>query len=341
MNKNCLISVVLPVYNVEKYVRETIDTILNQTIQDFEIIVIDDCSTDNTLPIIKSIKDDRIRIIEKLANKGLIDSLNIGFKKAKGTFIARMDGDDKNAPNRFEKQLKVLQDNPAIKACGCWLQCFGTNTKIIKHKEFHDEIVAQMLLSCPMSMGSVMLDREAIIKFKFDENKLHVEDYDFWSRVAWSIKLYNIQEVLYYYRVHEAQVSNKYKSIQVEGDINIKLFLFKKLNYNTEIFSDELLKKILLPNQYITINEFGKFNEWIKELIFLNSETKIFSQKEFKEVLNTIKEKLFFLIYFTKTSIGITKKWRVKSLFRLDFQDVLWILNIKGREIRKKYLRDE
>ena len=99
---NPLISVVLPVFNVEQYIEECIESILNQSYVFFELLIIDDCSTDNTLEILRSFKDNRINIIEKSNNKGLVDSLNLGLDLAKGKYIVRIDGDDINTLKRFE-----------------------------------------------------------------------------------------------------------------------------------------------------------------------------------------------------------------------------------------------
>lgn len=336
MKSTPLISVVLPVYNVAPYIAEAINSVLNQTIQDFEIIVIDDCSTDNTIAIVEAIEDCRIRIIKKAINKGLIDSLNIGFNEAKGDYIARMDGDDINVLNRFEKQLNILKNNPKIKACGCWLQEFGKTNNIIKHKEFHEEIVDRMLIHCSMSLGTVMFERLAVAEFRFDESKKHVEDYDFWSKVAWSFELYNLQEVLYYYRVHDGQVSSKYKAIQLVGDVPIKLFLFKKLKYNENVFSDKSLTKVLLLNNYITLQEFSLFNKWIKKLLKLNRESEIYTQEGLEIAIKGIKESLFYTIYFSKSDIDISKAWRIKSLLKMPIIDAIWVLNHKSRRIFKK-----
>lgn len=340
MNQYPLISVLLPVYNCSLYIEKAINSILNQTIQDFEIIIIDDCSVDDTVKIVLNIPDERIRLILKEQNVGLIDSLNIGFKEAKGKYIARMDGDDISFSDRFQKQLEILENNSDIKVCGCWLQRFGNSDELIKHKEFHDEIVARLLLSCSMSMGAVMFDRETFAEYNFDENKKHVEDYDFWARVAWSGKLYNIQEVLYFYRAHDTQVTHLYTDIQRRGDIGIKLVLFKKIQYNTEIFSDEMIIKMLVLNEPIKITEFKLFLKWLNQLLFLNKKTQIYSPVELEKVLKIIKRSILFSLYFKNTSIGITKKWRTEALFELSFQDVFYVLKLKTREILKsKFLR--
>ncbi|MEZ0128553.1 hypothetical protein AB9T88_01560, partial [Flavobacterium sp. LBUM151] len=249
------------------------------------------------------------------------------------------DGDDISLPDRFKKQLQILKNNPDIKACGCWLKEFGYSNKVIRHKENHDEIVSRLLLACTMSLGSVMLERSWGIGHKFDKTKLHVEDYDFWSKMAWSGKFYNIQEVLYNYRIHKSQVSTLYKPIQTQGDIDIKLFLFKKIRYNTEVFSDELITKMLVLDKSIEVKEFKLFLKWIDQLVFLNKKNQLYSSIELKKVLKIIKRSILFSLYFKKTSIGITKKWRIKGLSKLSLGDLFFILKLKAREILKRKLK--
>lgn len=324
-----LISVVMPVYNVRFYVREAIDSILNQTIQDFEMIVIDDCSTDDTIAVVESFNDDRIRIIEKKENKGLIDSLNIGFALASGKYIARMDGDDISTTNRFEKQLNILENNPQIKVCGSWLQAFGKDDKIIKHKEKHEQILVNMMVHCSMSLGAVMLDRAWVEGEYFDENKKHVEDYDFWSRLIWKGKLYNIQEVLYHYRIHENQVSNTFNEIQRKGDIPIKLIFFKKLKYNQNQFKEEFLEKMFLQTAFFSVDEFTLFLKWLILLKKQNKKLRVYNQSDFNNVIESYRNGLIYKIYFHSNFCGIDKKWRIKALNKLTFSDLFFVLKLK------------
>jgi len=120
MKDEPLISVVMPVYNTEKFVAEAIESILAQTFTDFEIIIIDDCSTDKSWQIIQdfSEKDQRIVTIQNSENQGLARSLNKGLKIAKGQFIARMDADDISMPQRFEIQLDFLKNHPDVGVVG-------------------------------------------------------------------------------------------------------------------------------------------------------------------------------------------------------------------------------
>ena len=339
MIQSPLISVVLPVYNVAPYIKEAINSILNQTIQDFEVLIIDDCSTDSTLTIVKDFYDERIIIVEKDENKGLIDSLNLGFKLAKGKYIARMDGDDINVQDRFEKQLQILENNPQIKACGCWLQEFGFSNKIIEHKQNHDEIVARLLVSCPMSLGAVMMDKVWALNFEFDETKVHIEDYDFWSRSSWSGKLYNIQEVLYFYRVHKSQVSSIHNLIQKLGDVYLKIYLLKKLNYNPSKYKDNLLEKMLYLKEHFTVEEFGLYYKFLKDIIGLNRKHMVFDNLEFKKVTDEIRNQLIFKIFFQDAGLGINKEWRIKALFKMSIKDILKIIILKYKEKMKSWSR--
>jgi glycosyltransferase involved in cell wall biosynthesis len=327
-----MVSVVLPVYNVAPYLKEALDSILNQTFQDFEIIVIDDCSTDNTIEIAASYNDSRIKILTKSENKGLIDSLNIGFKAANRKYIARMDGDDISDLKRFEKQLYILENNTEIKVCGSWLQAFGKDDKIIMHKEHHEQILVNMMVHCSMSLGAVMLDRAWAEGECFDENKKHVEDYDFWSRVIWKGKLYNIQEVLYHYRIHETQVSTIHNEIQRKGDIPIKLVFFKKLKYNQNKFEDRFLEKMLLQKEFFSIEEFSLFLEWLKKLHKQNIKLGIYNQTDFNQVIKNYKISLIYKIYFYSNYCGIDKKWRIKALTKLSFSDFVFVLKLKFKE---------
>ena len=333
------ITVLMSVYNNESFINEAIDSILNQTVSDFQLLIIDDGSTDKSVSLIKQYDDARINLVEKDNNTGLIDCLNLGLSLANGEYIARMDSDDISTSDRFQKQLDILENNPEIDICGCWLQEFGKRDKVVKHKERHEEIVANMLWSCAMSMGSVLIDRKAIEGYKFDENKKHVEDYDFWSRIAWSCTFYNIQEVLYRYRIHETQVSTNYKPLQIQGNIAIKLFLFKKINYDTDLFTDSMVSKMLLLNEHIALYELDLFIKWQKDLVFLNNKSKTFLHYELKKVLKTIQRTLLYSLYFNTTSIGITRHWRIKALFKLSLTDAIWLLNLKRKEIFKLKFR--
>lgn len=341
-NNSPLISVIITTFNVEKYIKEAIDSVLQQTIQDFELVIVDDGSSDHTINVIESILDTRIRLIKNSVNKGRVKSLNLAFQEAKGKYITIVDGDDVNVLNRFEKQLSVLENNSEIKVCGSWYEEFGFSNKIIKHSETHDVIQAKMLLGCSMTFGGSMFERKLVENFRFDENKLHVEDYDFWVRIVWSGQFYNIQEVLYHYRIHKSQVSTLYNDVQKHNDIEIKLFLYKKTGYDTTSFSDDFIKKMLYLKDYFTVEEFSLFLKWLKEIYKLNKRNKVYASHELEKVLNSIRKGLIYKIYFHSNFCGIDKKWRFQALKKMSLSELFFMLKLKIKEkfkilIQKKW----
>ena len=335
MKSSPTISVIMPVYNCASFIEEAVNSILNQTFTDFELIIIDDASTDGTTDILKKVIDPRIKFVFKEVNQGVSSAANDGFRLAKGKYIARMDGDDISVKERFEKQVAVLENNPEIFICGGLFQYLGGTNSIILHKETHHEIITELLISCSICMGASMFRRKELAHYFYDENKKSGEDYDFWTKVAWLGEMYNIQEVLLLYRVHPNQASIAHKPQQILDDIEIRLYLFKKIKYNTQKYTDELIAKMLLLNQPITIKELDLFLKWIKELVLLNSKSKVYPQKELENVLKRIKRTLLFSLYFKETAIGITKQWRWKALLKLPINDALYILKFKSREMRK------
>nr|WP_309754917.1 glycosyltransferase family 2 protein [Flavobacterium sp.] len=339
MNHRPLISVIMPVYNCVLYLEQSINSILKQTFEDFELIIIEDCSFDGTVEVLRKFVDPRIKIINNQSNEGVSKSTNKGFKLARGKYIARMDGDDIAVKDRFEKQLRILEDNPDIFVCGGLVRYLGGTNSIIKYKETNREIVTELLISCSVCMGTAMFRRKELKSYFYDEKKRSGEDYDFWCKIVGLGEFYNIQEVLLFYRVHENQASKKNKTQQIIDDVKIQLSLLKKLNYNSLKYSDELLTKILLVNNFISIKEFVLFINWIEVLQKINNKTFIYSSNQFKSVLSRIKRRVLFELYFKKTDIGITKKWRFQILLYLPLSDLKFVIRLKVRELRRRLFK--
>lgn len=230
-----LVSVILPVFNAEKYITEAVQSILNQTFVNFELILIDGGSTDGTLKLLERFKkiDNRIVLIS-YENMGLVDSLNEGVIRARGTWLARMDGDDIALPNRFERQLQWLEKTESD-ICGSWVQYFGAHDKrILKHSESHNAIKIELLFCCALAHPTVMMKAEMIKALRY--NKLNVaEDYDLWIRaVIAGWKFTNIPEVLLMYRQSDLQISKRNK---IKLDKN-----FSKLQRQYWLFSCNQMK---------------------------------------------------------------------------------------------------
>jgi glycosyltransferase involved in cell wall biosynthesis len=204
------VSVVMSVYNGEKYLKESIDSILHQTFTDFEFIIINDGSTDETGKILSNYNDSRIKIIEQ-ENLGLTKSLNKGIKLSKGEYIARMDADDISLPERFEKQIKFLDANPEFAAVGCWYYLIDEDGVIIKEckpsiKPY--KIKKAFIYSSPIIHPSAMIRRKVLEEVNFyDEKFKYAQDRDLWFRILKSYKLGIIPEFLFKFRYHSSSVS--------------------------------------------------------------------------------------------------------------------------------------
>lgn len=215
-----LISVILPVYNGEKYICKALDSILYQTYQHFELIVIDDSSTDATPLIIKDYQknNSKIQVIYLKQNKGLTACLNLGIQAAHGQYIARMDADDICLPKRFEKQVRFLENHPDVAALGAAFRLIDASGHKIKDYVFsnnHHILIWNFLFFNPICHPSVMIRMEALRKVGFYDEKLkRAQDYDLWWRISAIGKLSNLKENLLIMRQHDKRVTNQYQSEQ-------------------------------------------------------------------------------------------------------------------------------
>lgn len=225
-----MISVVMSTYNEEKYIEEALNSILNQTIQDFELIIFDDCSTDGTVKKICSFVDERIRLICNEVNCGLTKNLNKGLKIANGRFIARMDGDDISQLTRFEKQIKFMEEHPEVYLISCHTQNFGESNLVNRIKGNSDELQCRMLIRPVFAHPGFMMRRELIEEgFLYDESFWTAQDYEFAVRVAQKHKVGMVPETLLYYRVHNKQISHTANGNQITNADRVRQMQLQKM----------------------------------------------------------------------------------------------------------------
>lgn len=209
-----LISVVMPVYNAERYLREAVDSILAQTLSDFELIAIDDGSKDGSKAILETYaaRDRRVRVISR-PNTGIVGALNDGLAVAQGEFIARMDGDDWVTPDRFAKQVAFLREHPDCVCVGSYFNYMDASGALIKwNPRDTDHVAIEQLLLTGNGGGLIhpviMARREAVEKAgRYRAEAQWVEDLDLYLRLAQIGKLSNVPEVLLHYRYHTESVN--------------------------------------------------------------------------------------------------------------------------------------
>lgn len=213
--KQPVVSVLLPVYNGAKYLRSAIDSILKQSFVDYEIIIINDGSLDDSQEIIDSFSDSRIQNVLHTANLGLIASLNEGLSLSRGEYIARMDQDDISLPSRLDKQLSCLKNNPDTALVGSLAAVIDVagNVQDIQPVPIHPkDIELGLTIKNCFIHGSVMINKKVIPKemLFYPTEYIHAEDYAFWLKLKkQGYAMQNIPEALYYWRSHNSSISKR------------------------------------------------------------------------------------------------------------------------------------
>jgi glycosyltransferase involved in cell wall biosynthesis len=204
------VSVVMPVFNGEKYLRDAIESILSQTFSDIEFIIVDDCSSDGSPAIIESYRsvDSRIRVMRNSKNEGIVFALNRAIKNVRGRYIARMDCDDISLPERIQRQYNFMEENQNIGLLGSAAYIIdgnGTFRGLVRWPTPDNEIRRLLIKLCPFFHPSVMLRKRVFdIIGDYDYRFRHAEDYELWLRISRRFGMSNLEEPLIKYRVLRA-----------------------------------------------------------------------------------------------------------------------------------------
>ena len=267
------ISVVMPAYNAEKYIGQAIESILNQTYSNFEFIIINDGSNDKTKEVILSYKDDRIIYLENERNFGIVVTLNKGLEKANGEYIARMDADDIAEPNRFEKQIKYLDENIESKK-----RLFTTNA---------DQLKSELIFSSCIAHPTVMIRKKILGKYnlKYDLNYAGAEDYCLWWEIAKVSKIATLPDILLNYRMHESQVTkvkdSKYYNMMRELMEN----RFKDIDfYATEEEKTVFMNYCLGRYSIFTQDNIYEFIRCLNNILKNNKNNNYFNQNKLQKI---------------------------------------------------------
>ena len=199
------VSVILPVYNVAPHIEATINSLLTQTLRDFELLVLDDCSTDDTAAIVErlAVTDARLRFFRNPHNLGRAGTDNVALTYATGEFIAKMDGDDICHPERLARQVAYLAQHPDINVVGSWMQNFGASDYLNRYPAGSADAQVLTLFTLPTGNPSVMLRATLFRKqgMQYDETLRQSEDYDFFARYLRQLRIHTLPEALIRYRV--------------------------------------------------------------------------------------------------------------------------------------------
>lgn len=293
-NKIPRISVLMPVYNAQAYLTQAIESILNQTYKNFEFIIIDDGSDDKSLEIIRTFaqKDNSICIIENKTNIGQAASLNKGIKAARGEFIAIMDADDISLPDRFDKQIKYLNQHNDIDMCGTGYRELIDNHigDVITLPESHSEIICSLLFYCPFTHPTVMFRREVFIKNElfYDPMYITAVDYELWSRAQIKVRFANVNDGLLLYRIHKYQMSQNLSEKQRN---ECKYVLARLLDQLGVVYSQEELNfhSLVYWRQIENSMKFlNNIKEWFNKLQLANDHSRLFPEPIFSRLISDL-----------------------------------------------------
>ena len=311
------ISVVMPTFNTTAAVlHEAVESILSQTFRDFEFIIIDDGSTDDSYDYLRGLHDERIKLIRNSYNQGITKSLNIGLSRSKGKYIARMDSDDIAMPFRLEKQFAFMECHPDVIACGSNVEVFGGES-FTTHNSITDMEVyrIRMVFSNPGPYHpTAFLRRDLLLRYhiKYDEALIHSQDYGLWVELSRHGKVCILEEALIKYRIHPHQVTKTRRKVQIQCDQITQERLLKELLGN--VTGEELAFHYLYSTGYykdVTINT--EILDWYKRLVKANDQVGVYDKKKFRDyVYNTVLKRIIYQSFDQSTTV-FTK---IVTLFR-------------------------
>lgn len=308
------ISVVMPVYNGEKYLREAIDSILNQTFSDFEFIILNDGSTDKTEEIILSYTDPRIVYVKNEENLQIVKTLNKGIALAKGKYIARMDADDISMPERFEKQFEFMETHPDVGVCGTWLKTFGDVKAEWTYPVEAEEVLIALMFYSPVAHPTAVIRKVVFDFFKYEQNYNKAEDYKLWVDISKQFTIVNIPCFLLRYRLHSSQTAVIKNDIQ----LNISNDIRKEVLYDFGLdFNEEELVTHIAISRYKSF-DFTKAEKWFIKILAHNDKKQFYEKYAldnfiakhwFRTVsMNSEKGLEIFFHYLFKSKLPVIKK---------------------------------
>lgn len=284
-----LVSVVMPAFNVEPFIGSAIESILSQTYQAWELIVIDDGSIDATAQLVSDYQDPRIRLHSMSENQGLASARNAGLAKVRGSLVAWLDADDLSHPRRLERQVNALSRWPEVGMCGTWVQTFGSSPPMTwRYPTDPDTVRCRMVFDDPLATSSTMMRRECLegLANGFDSSMAPAEDYDMWERITRRWPAMNLGRTLTNYRLHASQTSIVNSESQVRAVLAIQGRQLESMGIKPT--ERELAIHLEIGVRWNFTADVGDVDEiaaWLERLRVANREAQSYPQSAFMRVL--------------------------------------------------------
>ncbi|MBI1286915.1 MAG: glycosyltransferase [Flavobacteriales bacterium] len=283
-----LVTVLIPMYNAEDFVEQSVRSILEQTYTNFELLIIDDGSTDRSVPVVESFSDQRIKLVRNEKNLKLIATLNKGLSLAKGKYIVRLDADDIAIKERIETQVSFMEEHPEVGLCGTWYEAFGDVSSVVRYPTDHQSLKYMSLYQCPIIHPSTIF-RTSVIKehgLKYDLDYPHAEDYKLWGQFAMVSQLANVPEVLLRYRLHDSNISKQQASTQKSNSIRIRTELFHELGLNVSPNQLEAFMQMNHQVDNLTLEQLKSLGTLLSNMIVSNNNSSYLNSEWLSRTLN-------------------------------------------------------
>lgn len=285
------VTVLMPVYNGAPFLTEAIQSILIQSFTDFEFLIIDDGSTDDSVAIIEAFKDSRIRLVNNGRNLGLVASLNRGLDLASGDYIARMDQDDISTPERLTRLVSFMDANPSVGVCGSWVRFFPKkHDRIWKLPDNHEDIKCWQFHTVGVAHPSVIIRKKAFSEqgLRYDPDFNHVEDFELWGRAINQMQFSNLKEVLLNYRVSDTQICAVYGKEQKELAATIRLKRLEDIGIHPVNDEHQLHENILNGELAADERNLDRAEQWLLRINEANIKNKVYSESCFSRRLQQV-----------------------------------------------------
>lgn len=285
-----IVTVLMPVYNSEIYLEEAIDSILNQTFKNFELLIICETPTDDTKSLLEHYEkiDCRIRIYYQ-ERQGLVASLNNGCELARGKYLARMDADDISLSMRLERQVNFMESHPDIGICGTWVKTIGDyKSRVWKYPIEDAKIRCSNFFNSSFAHPSVVI-RSNLLPFlrgPYDTEYRHAEDYDLWVKCSQYTHFANLGEVLLLYRRHSNNVSAYHKKEQQQAADKVRLNQLLQLGIRPSDEEFNLHRSISSYRFYAKKDYVEHVESWLIKVKSANAKMNFYPEREFSEVIS-------------------------------------------------------
>jgi len=315
------LSIIMPLFNNERYVGQAIQSLLSQSYTDFELIIVDDASTDKSLQIVKSFSDSRIRILLNHQNQGIVYSRNKGLEAARGTYIAPFDSDDVAMPEKFRKQIDFLKTHPEYGMIGSWAEQINEEGKILKTKWKLDaspqSIPSILLFRNYFVQSSIVLRRESIPVGGYKLGYDIVEDYIMWADVSRIYITGNFPEYLVQYRIH-SQSSTAFDDERLKRcEAKVFQHIYSQLDIEINDLEARILQTIKSKKNIINLKELAEVEDFLLLLLSQNKKLQLYDERELEKV--------------------VFNRW-IKSCYKARFQNIGILRVLMGSSLSKLFL---